>query len=145
MTDKIPTIAQLSVYLPHRPPMIWIDDVHQVSDTSGSCLVHLKGGAHYMSEVGPRQSSAVEWMAQAYGYVCAARAYQKDDHSSANKAFLAQVRKAVFKHSIPKSGTLLVEVEEKRVLGPLCLISSRMKDFKTGKVLVEAELKLFAE
>jgi len=145
MTQSLPTIEQLSSYLPHRAPMIWVDEVYAVADSKGSCLVHLKDDALYMDEDGPRKSSAIEWLAQAYGYVCAARAYQQGSNSAASKAFLAQVRNASYKHPLPKSGTLIIEVEDKRILGPLSLITGTVKDFQTKRILVEAELKLFAE
>ncbi len=147
MDNALPTIEELLPYLPHRPPMIWIDELHQITSNGGSCLVHLKKESHYMDDSGPRSTSAIEWMAQAYGYICAARSHQQNPQSiiTPSKAFLVQIRDASFIEPLPESGTLLIELQEKRSLGALSLVTGRVKEYSTGKTLIEAELKLFAE
>jgi hypothetical protein len=48
--------------------MVWIDEVLRSSSKEGLCRVYLKPEAHFFGENGLRQSSAIEWIAQAFGY-----------------------------------------------------------------------------
>ncbi|NJL25529.1 MAG: hypothetical protein HC902_10395 [Calothrix sp. SM1_5_4] len=56
-------------YIPHRPPMVWIDEVTDYSASGGECLVRVKQNALYMGPQGLRASSCLELMAQAYAFL----------------------------------------------------------------------------
>ncbi len=72
----IPT-SEFHAYLPHRPPMVWVDEVLSYANDGkgpyGICrvLINRDRGFHAAhSKVRP--SAVVEWIAQGYGYVKAA-------------------------------------------------------------------------
>lgn len=70
-------VKDLMNYLPHRPPMIWVNRVVEVGQDykglTGKCRIQLNKGALYINNGKElRGSSAVEFTAQAFGYLKAA-------------------------------------------------------------------------
>ena len=102
-------VQELEKRVPHRPPMVWVDEVVAVTPTHGECSVKLNKTALYMSSEGLRQSSMIEWLAQSFAYV---RATQHlcgllPPVAKPNRVFLVGVRDA--KYSVPFSQLKLTE------------------------------------
>lgn len=68
MSKGIPA-PDIQKYIPHRPPMVWIDYVTAYGATEGAATIEIKGDALYMSPEGLRPSSLIEMIAQTYGFV----------------------------------------------------------------------------
>lgn len=143
-------VSRLFPFLPHRPPMVWIDEVLWVSkgELSGECCVYLESSGHYF---GPnqtlRQSSFLEWMAQSYGYVCAARMIIDNIGVTRTNTFMAAVKNLEFledSSKIKALSKLKIYVELIRELGPMSLVSAKVTS-DCGKITyAKAQLKLFA-
>jgi predicted hotdog family 3-hydroxylacyl-ACP dehydratase len=140
-------VEQLENWLPHRAPAVWIDEVSWVKADEGECRVRLKADANYMDPTGnPRDSSFVEWMAQAYGYVGACQIITGlvSAERPPSRTFLAHVRD--FERStasVQPEDVLQIHVRKTHQLGPLLLIEGKVT--QGDRALAQAKLKLFAE
>lgn len=145
-------VSQLSDTLPHRAPALWIDEVESIALNEGVCRVYLRTAAHYADARGRiRDSSFVEWIAQAYGFVaaCQVLAGLAAEEKRPEKTFLAQVRD--FELSVDSVSSLIVEGDWIRVrvkrthrLGPLALVEGEVYS-SNDVLLARAKLKLYAE
>jgi hypothetical protein len=143
---------QLSDWLPHRGKAVWVDEVTRVGIDEGECRVRLRPDANYADGRGAiRDSSFVEWMAQAYGYVCACQAVSGIVKlaQKPKKAFLVQI--SDFELSPEANGVRIldgdwisVQVKKTHQLGPITLIEGVVLSSKE-LILARAKLKLFAE
>jgi predicted hotdog family 3-hydroxylacyl-ACP dehydratase len=142
----LPT-SELAHVLPHRAPMLWVDEVIEVSEKGGTAAVHMKAGAHYFDGAGNlRPTSPVEWMAQAYGFISATMMLHGlvPSKPSPKRAFFAHMKNIVYHAPLPNSGTLLVQMELEREMGPLSLVKGRVVT-QDRTLLVTGEFKLYAE
>lgn len=145
LTFPIP-VTRLREALPHRPPMVWLDEVLEATPTAGKARVHVDVNAAYGDGRGVRPSAALEWMAQAYGYVQAAHALMSGTTALAPKrAFLASVTSLRIERALADArGDLTITVDGFRPFGPLVLFHGVIHDAE-GHVLAEGRLKIFAE
>lgn len=140
-------VKDLMEYLPHRPPMVWVDEVVSADAVEGVCRIHLSKEAGYMGPGGVRASSAVEWMAQAYAYtrVCYARSAGAPGQKNLSKAYLVGIRQLEFTSTkIPTEGSLIVRVKTVRDLEGLTLLSGRVET-SDGQLLASGTLKVFSQ
>lgn len=145
MTGLPLKVEELAMYLPHRPPMVWIDTVERLSSTGGVCSVRSHKNAHYFDKSGIRWSAPIEWMAQAYGFVKAAQvATGLLPLSEQPKiTFLAQVKDAEVLKELSDEN-FFIEVMLTRALGPMSLVTGTVRD-ESREVVAKATLKLFAQ
>jgi len=147
----ISTLA-LREALPHRPPMVWIDEVTSLHTQGGECALTVQAGALYLGPAGLRRSSLIELMAQAYGFVRAARALTGTiaaAEQAPKRAFLAAIQNAEFFRSesaasLQPGARLRVTVEGERQLGPITMFTAQVRS-SSDQVLASARLKVFAE
>src|SRR5687768_16243919 len=96
-------VAKLSGFLPHRPPMVWVEEVVEVDETGGLCGLSLEASAPYLTDGKIRRSSYIEWMAQSFAFVEACR----KPNDRLETAFLVGIRDLEVKDADPKPGTEL--------------------------------------
>lgn len=143
-------VQEISNFLPHRPPMVWIDEVITFSEKLGECRIVLKADGLYMGSEGLRATSCLEFIAQAYGFISVCHhIYILDPKSKPlSKAFLASMKEA----QLPSPGTLRllqpgdelrITIEGVRQMGPIVMFRGRIM---RGDLLVcEAQMKVFKE
>ncbi|MBX2994195.1 MAG: hypothetical protein KF681_05225 [Bdellovibrionaceae bacterium] len=142
--QTVPT-SELSAYLPHRAPMVWIDEVTAYGPEGGEALVHLKPEGLYFSNGELRPSSLIEFMAQGQGFVGACHVRDQNVVQTPKRAFLVAVTKAEFGDAIPKvraGDTLRVEVGPSRQLGEIHVFKGSVTT-SSGDLLCSAQLKVF--
>lgn len=128
--------------LPHRPPMVWIDEVLVSGAAGGTCAVDLNPAQPYFGADGRCLAFApVEWIAQAFGY---ARAVHTADPAAVSRAYLAGISSVVLERPLPVSGRLIVDALLTRELAPLALVSGVVRG-EDGTVFARASLKIFVE
>lgn len=149
--------AQLQDALPHRPPMVWIDAVTALHADGGECGLTLEPGGLYLGPEGLRRSSLIELIAQAYGFVSAARIVSAGNVvgvsavgvSAPRRAFLVAVRNAEFfapadPALLQPGARLSISVSGERQMGPISMFDGQVRD-QTGGLLARASLKVFSE
>jgi hypothetical protein len=157
----------LQAALPHRPPMVWLDEVLSAGASGGTCGVTLRPGGLYTVAGAPDRCltfAPVEWMAQAYGYARAcyemiqeemiqdemARTQRTSASSEApgsfglRRAFLVGVSELELPRRVPAAGRLLVEARLTREMAPLALVDGSLRT-EDGELLAAAKLKLYFE
>jgi hypothetical protein len=154
-------VSRLARWLPHEGSAIWVDEVSWVtaSDaaTEGECLVRVRNRANYRGPRGVRQSSAIEWMAQSYGYACAARALARafaagestPEEPRPTRVFLVAIRGAEWPggarlERLSEGDQVRIHVRESTRIGPITLVEAQACA-TDGECLARAQLRLFAE
>ncbi len=141
---------RLLEWMPHCPPLLWIDNVLSVTELKGSCSVTLDADAHYMSSNGLRSSSMFEFVAQCFGFV---RAAQYLSGASPTKSvppknvFLVAVSNAKYSTDTPwpsAGDTIHIHVQGIREFGPLTLFEGEVTT-PDGLPLFCTQMKVFAE
>lgn len=136
--------SELLDYLPHKPPMVWIDEVVTVSGNEMVCKTGLKKEARYFSNEQFRPSSFIELMAQGYAFCSIAKELSANTGKKVNKAFLVGVTNAKFDaDKVPSTGELIVKLETEREMLPVILFKGSVLDSQNN-LLAEARLKVFA-
>lgn len=136
--------SELTSYLPHKPPMVWIDEVMSISESEMVCKTVLKKNAHYFSEAGFRPSSFVELMAQGYAFCSIAKELTANTGKKVNKAFLVGVTNAKFNaEKVSQLNELYIKLETEREMLPVILFKGTVLDSENN-LLAEARLKVFA-
>ena len=142
--------ARIMPYSPHRPPMVWIDEVTDYGPTGGECLVRVKKDALYMDPEGLRASACVEFIAQAYGYQSISwRVYEAQPNAKPLKrAFVAAIKDAQtcdpqVLTTIKPGDELRVKISGVRSLGPITMFNGEV--MRGREVLATASMKVFCE
>jgi len=143
-------VQTVEAYLPHRPPMVWIDDVLSYSEKQGHCRIRLKAEGLYMEGDTLRASSCLEFIAQAYGFisVCHHIYIMDPDSKPLSKAFLASIKDAQLPSpeilSSLRAGTeLTIHIDGVRAMGPIVMF--RGKIMQDDRTICEAQMKVFKE
>ena len=149
MPDPI-SAREIQHYIPHRPPMVWIDEVLNYSADGGECLIRLKPNSLYLSERGLRATSCLEFIAQAYGFCWIAYVTRVKDPGASpmSRAFLAAFKDAVFaapdRLARVKAGdTLTVKITKRRPMGPIAAFKGQV--LHEGDELLRAQMRTFSE
>lgn len=137
-------------YIPHRPPMVWIDEVTEYRADGGECLITLRGDGLYMSRRGLRAPSCLEFIAQAYGFCWIAYVTRIQDPGASPmaRAFLAAFKDANFaapeRLSRVKAGDqLVVRISNRRPMGPIAAFKGEV--LHQGEVIAAAQMRTFSE
>src|SRR5688572_7896973 len=97
---KLPiSTKDLAKWIPHRDPMVWIDEVVTVEPAFAICRVGVDKNRAFCDQSGLRPSAYIEWMAQAYAFSEAARKILEVGEgqvAALNKAYLVAITKAEF-------------------------------------------------
>ncbi len=152
MTVDIP-VDQLMSYLPHRPPMVWVDRISSVGKEykglAGRCIVKLDSSALYVSNGKElRGSSAIEFTAQAFGYLKAAYQEIHNFNKPPTQTYLTGVRscRAEFGDlDLSTIDELEVHISVLREILPVTYVRGEIVLPGTKKVIAEAEIQVYVD
>jgi predicted hotdog family 3-hydroxylacyl-ACP dehydratase len=147
MSDSVIHVDQLKSYLPHRAPMIWVDEVISVGDDSGIIAVELKEDAHYFDTVNLRNTSFIEWMAQGWGYLVGAKLLNSGKLVQPKRAFLAGVNnfEVHYNPQLIPGDMVFVHLKLRKDLGQVMMVDGRILFGEEQACICTARLKLFIE
>jgi 3-hydroxymyristoyl/3-hydroxydecanoyl-(acyl carrier protein) dehydratase len=149
MTISHADIKTVMPFVPHRPPMVWIDEIINFTETSGECLTVIRADAHYMSATGLRESSCLEFIAQAYGYC--SMAFKRANNPGSpplKRAFLASFKDAKIVgierlQAIKAGDKISTKFSGVRQIGPITMFNGQA--IHDGEVVCETQMKVFCE
>jgi predicted hotdog family 3-hydroxylacyl-ACP dehydratase len=147
MTMNFPiNVAQLRAVLPHRPPMIWIDEILSGSHEGGICRTIPSHDSLYVNSGTFLKYTGIELVAQAFGFSRGVFELSKNPGAAEPaRAFLVGIR-TNFMQSIPaNAGNLLIETRLFREMPPLLLVDGIVRSESTGEEFLKVQLKLFFE
>ncbi len=133
--------------LPHRPPMVWVDEVIVADETGGTCRVDLKHDGLYLTDGSLRPSSLIELMAQSFGYIIAANQRRSpSDGPKISKAFLISISnsKLEYRPDIGAGRSVNVHISNVRTIGSVTLFNGSVL-LSDGTPLGTADLKVYSE
>ena len=139
------TTSQLYDYVPHRPPMIWVDELLEYSETVGRSRTRLDTGALYFSEEGVSPSAGIEFIAQTFAFNNAALLSETNANLRPDqRAFLAAVKNYHTSNwsSLKHGDELITTVTRLRQLGTISIIRGEIVCGE--RTVATAELKVFA-
>jgi predicted hotdog family 3-hydroxylacyl-ACP dehydratase len=140
--------SDLKGYLPHRAPMVWIDEVGATTDTGGLAYVTLKPDGLYFSEGVLRPTSIIEFLAQGFGFIAAAHKVRLGNNTApaVQRAFLVAVTQCQLHDTAAATpnSRLIITVSDVKQLGPIQLFKGQVTT-DLGTVLGTASLKVFSE
>lgn len=133
-------VGDLRAYLPHRPPMIWVDEVLETHQGErglrGTCRVQINRDRGFMAADGNvRPSAVIEWIAQGYGFVKAAHRRQEGyGLAGFGRAFLVAISNCdVNLQGLQGMQAVLVHVEEVREMHPAYIVDGKVTSLD-GKI-----------
>ncbi len=136
----------LDFALPHRGAMVWIEKVLSATTESGTCQARVSDFC--LDESGKvRESTLLEWMAQAHGFSMAAAALIDGKKNTPSKIFLAAVSDfEIIKNisQLNKKSFVTVHTQTKKQLNALLLVDAQIKN-NCDEIIASASLKLYAE
>ena len=149
---KLPIdVRDLEAFLPHRGPMVWVHQIRHLDSEGGEGLIHLDPQAHYMDHEKVRGSSAIEWIAQTYGYVRACQSLLSGEGPSTARishAYLVSFKDLLFLEKfeswIQAQKSLAVYVRTLRDLNPLKTIYGEVKTL-AGKKIATGEITVYSD
>ena len=148
--ERVIPVREVEKYLPHRPPMVWIDEVVRFSEKAGECRVTLKADGLYMGAEGLRPTSFLEFVAQAYGFISVCHhVYILDPNSKPlSKAFLASIKNTELPDratlaELRPGDTLNITIDGVRQMGPIVIFRGQVHC--KGATLCTAQMKVFKE
>ena len=145
----VPT-SELHGYLPHRPPMVWVDEVLSYGNEGkgpfGTCRVDISYDRGFRGADGKvRTSAVVEWIAQSYGYVKASKR-RADGFGTEGfgRAFLVGITDCeVDLSTLGDDPCVLVHVRELRDMHPAYVIEGRVTSEDGARLFGQARIKVF--
>ena len=143
-------VQDLLRFIPHRPPMVWVDKVLDWSRNHGEVLIEVKGDALYMSPEGLRPSSLLEFIAQAYGFcwICYTIYVLDPGSNGMAQAMVAGFKEAQFAppsamRKVRPGDTLRVKLSDMRRKGPITFLRGQVWH---GEVLLaDSEMRTFSQ
>lgn len=138
--DLTPDFREL---LPHRDPMIWIDQILMASTDEGLAETVLKENELYFDQGVFYPSAYIELIAQAYAYTMAING--KRDGKELKGCYLTTIDKmqSTRASTLKPGDTLITSVKTVRNLHPAYVLEGKIYNLNNEK-LCEAKIKGFA-
>ena len=145
--------SDLIEYLPHRPPMVWVDKVVDVGDDykmfTGTISVEIDKKALYVCNGKElRASAAIEFTAQAFGYLKAAYQVKHNFSAPPTVTYLAGVRSCKSDFSgldLDQVTELHVSIQVKRELLPVTYIEGVVRESGKEEILAIVEIQVYVD
>jgi 3-hydroxymyristoyl/3-hydroxydecanoyl-(acyl carrier protein) dehydratase len=144
-------VSDIWEFAPHRPPMVWVDEVLEYSASAGLTKLTLQGEGHYFGEGRRlRSSSCIEFIAQSYGFISVCYRHVKGDpvNQTPKRSYLASFKNVKFGsrdlfNSVRPGDVLLIRVSGVRLMGQIILFSGRVT--RGDDVLCEGQMRVFSD
>jgi len=139
-------VTQLRSVLPHRSPMVWIDEILSGCYEGGVCRTFSSKEKLYFSSGSFLKYMGIELVAQAFGFSRGIYELSKNpDAPEPGRAFLVGIRTGFMKKIPSDTQSLLIETKLFRELPPLLLVDGVVRSEATGEEFLKVQLKLFYE
>ncbi|PIP79913.1 MAG: hypothetical protein COW84_08060 [Gammaproteobacteria bacterium CG22_combo_CG10-13_8_21_14_all_40_8] len=146
-------ISQLISYLPHRPPMIWIDRVVEVGKDyrgiSGACRLQIKKNGLYVNDQFEVHASAViELTAQSFGYLKAAYQELHQFKDTPAQTYLTGVRYCyanLTQLNLDQEVELEVRIQVKREMLPVTFVYGEVFQVGNSALLAKCEIQVYVD
>lgn len=128
--------------LPHRPPMLWINDLSRCTDTEATATTTFKEADFAVANGTVLETALVECMAQTVAAAHGERARRSGKGGANVGGMLAAVTNFQFRGRALIGKPLQIEVRELKRFGPMLLVSGEVKC--DGQLIASGQLSLYA-
>ena len=132
--------SDITKIIPHRPPMVMIDQYTRISETKGRATKHFSKQDYGCHDENVLQGILIECMAQT---VAAHHGYSKSDNKNNTPAMgmLVTIDRFDFFHPVPEDESITITVNETDKIGPFHLIQGEI--FCGEKIMAQGRIKIF--
>ena len=135
------TKEQIMEILPHRPPMLLVDEIIEMDEEHAVGTLHLTGDEFFFQGHFPGAPiMPAVFQLEALAQVGAV-ALLSQEQNRGKTAFYTSIDKAKFRRMVHPGETLCMEIELVKQRGPLAIAQG--KTFVNGELASEAEIKCF--
>lgn len=142
--------SEFATWVPHRAPMIWIDEVLSASTEKGECVTYLKPDGIYREDSHITPTSCIEWVAQAFAYVRTCYLLETNEEAAKPKlheALLVGIKNAKFLFEVgdaevDSAKELYVTVDHFRAFGPIIMVRGEVR-LSSGRVLMQGNIRVY--
>ncbi len=135
------TKEQIMEIIPHRPPMLLVDTILEVTETGAKGELHLTGEEIFFQGHFPDNPiMPAVFQLEALAQVGAVAILSQEAHKG-KTAFYTSIDKAKFRQMVHPHDVLTLEVELIKMRAPLAVAYG--KAFVNGQLASEAEIKCF--
>ena len=132
---------QIMEIIPHRPPMLLVDTILELTETGAKGELHLTGDEFFFQGHFPGNPiMPAVFQLEALAQVGAVAILSQEQHRG-KTAFYTSIDKAKFRQMVHPGEVLTLEVELVKMRAPLAVAYGRA--FVDGKLASEAEIKCF--
>jgi predicted hotdog family 3-hydroxylacyl-ACP dehydratase len=128
--------------LPHRAPMLWIEELTTCTEREAIARANFKEGDFAVSNGGVLESALVECMAQTVAAAQGERARRSGNAGASVGGMLAAITDFRVQAQAPIGKPLQIEVRELKRFGPMLLVSGEIKS--DGRIIASGQLSLYA-
>ena len=134
--------AAIEELIPHRPPMRWVDDLVECTETTATVTTRFTPGHFAVSNGAVTETALVECVAQTVASALGQRLRAGGKSGAANQGMLAAVSNFKIVSLPPLDKTVTISVREVKRLGPMLLIAATISC--EGQTIATGELSLYA-
>jgi predicted hotdog family 3-hydroxylacyl-ACP dehydratase len=135
-------VCALTDLLPHRPPMLWLDELISHDEQHSRCRVTVRADHPFFRDGELDVSVSIEWMAQTVGALVGLRDVALGQPPRIG--YLIAVPEATFEiHAFALGDTL--EIEATRIWGDDLLASFTCQVYRQGKSVARAQLSVYRD
>jgi predicted hotdog family 3-hydroxylacyl-ACP dehydratase len=132
----------IETLLPHQPPMRWIDELVEFTETTAKAVVCFPSDHFAVANGAVLETALVECVAQTVAAAQSARAQASGKSGAPSGGMLAAVSGFQIRSRPACGQTLHIEVREVRRFGPMLLVSGTVTC--DGQLVASGELTLYA-
>jgi predicted hotdog family 3-hydroxylacyl-ACP dehydratase len=134
------TLPPLSELLPHRPPMLWLDELLSYDESRARCRVTVRTDHPFFHDDELDVTVCIEWMAQAVATLVGLR--DRAEGSKPREGYLIAIPEATFEiQAFALNETL--EIEATRIWGDDRLASFMCRVERDGTPVARAQLSVY--
>lgn len=134
--------AAIEQLIPHRPPMRWVDDLVDCTETTATVTTRFTPQHFAVSNGAVAETALVECVAQTVAAALGQRMRAGGKSGAANQGMLAAVSNFKIVSPPPLDKTATISVREVKRLGPMLLIAATISC--EGQTIATGELSLYA-
>ena len=134
--------AAIEELIPHRPPMRWVEQLVECSETAATVTTRFTAEHFAVSNGAVTETVLVECVAQTVAAALGQRMRAGGKSGAANQGMLAAVSNFKILSLPPLDKTVTIAVREVKRLGPMLMISANISC--EGQTLATGELSLYA-
>ncbi len=129
-------------FLPHRPPMLWIEALTRCTESEATATARFREGDFAVGNGAVLETALVECIAQTVAAAQGERAHRSGKAGARVSGMLAAVTDFRIKARVPAGKALQIDIRELKRFGPMLLVSGEVTC--ESQSIASGQLSLYA-